>query len=999
MATVLTDTTIISLTSTETLVEKDISTLTKSFTKTLREPIHHTIYRENLKNCMNKQHKNEEPKIQNVLIKRRNTRNLQIGLEGLNWNGMGNRKSKHDKSSENNQWGFLPPPQRSQISINDSIEFFVDFDEKNDTADVETKEELKERREQEQTVLEEKLIKIDRLTNKEFLVRSGQVGIQYNRIGSLLVFGDEFLMMLKFKFPFKDFKLIKMVGKGSCSKFVESLPKVQKQTSSSSTDLDDVLKNVCESFETSMQAFTEQIEATAESSLNDFKLRQLSRTKRFDPVSMAIIGTGVAITWGLWASLEILNGKHERKQLFKRVASLEEDLQTLAEGVKVLGDSLVGFANQVSSALEDHEKKLEMLKNFTIQQAVDTRYALTNLTRFMDDKVLIIAIMSVLNDFRLSQANILQNSLTILLDGIQTYEVIFSTLQRGVLPHQLLDWPKFERLLMEIQREHKDFQFTIPVNHKSLYYSLPLVGYSIDPKTNDIYVSLRIPLSRAGEPRIYSMVKPQGYPFPCLTENCFAYDNIQRMVSFELTDKIWLVNPLSDRLAYEIDPENIECQYTGHSRSCFTFQTNSKHEPSVCSDAVFSWNETLIMRHCPLKPSLKSEYQPILISQDEFVIHKNAVPKIDMFCEQQKGVHLEMRDWAEILKLEKGCNYYFPDHTRVLYGPYQKVLKSNTTYETTTYHSSILEMIETANNQSKIDFDELIVDRPDLPAFKPFNLSENPLVIDWDPTMLSRFTSYVNKMNVNISTALQTVEKIMGRRSGSYSVKGLVNTLTLFTQFLMTCIVVLGIVNYSRFIGHTASLTLIAPRKARAELFGLTAEIMPVDFQTLIDIIVFALMIMVITIFIKIRYFRKHNVTVNYGKNANVEDTGTGWTVVLSIIDTRIGICTVNTDNIFLRFPVTAIQGRQISDLRLVNTAFTWVVVKISTHLYFKLVEDIHLFSINSDGARDFDTWQRVLVKVDDLVYHYEPIPLAFMAENNFGEAHASLARDMSTFH
>ena len=110
----------------------------------------------------------------------------------------------------------LPPPQKSQISINDSIEFFVDFDEKNDTADVETKEELKERREQEQTILEEKLIKIDRLSNKEFLVRSGQVGIQYNRIGSLLVFGDEFLMMLKFKFPFKDFKLIKMVGKGSC---------------------------------------------------------------------------------------------------------------------------------------------------------------------------------------------------------------------------------------------------------------------------------------------------------------------------------------------------------------------------------------------------------------------------------------------------------------------------------------------------------------------------------------------------------------------------------------------------------------------------------------------------------------------------------------------------------------------------------------------------------------------------------------------------------------
>ena len=864
---------------------------------------------------------------------------------------------------------------------------------------VESKEELTERRGQEQSVLEEKLIKKSRLSNKDFLVRSGQVGIQYNKIGSLLIFGDEFLLLLKFKFPFQDFKLIKTVGKGSCSRFIESLPKVQKQNPSDNKDLDDVLKTVCESFETSMQAFTEQIEATARSSLDDFKMRQLSRTKRFEPISMAIVGVGAAITFGLWSSLEILNGKHERKELFKRVASLEEDIHDLAEGVKILSDSLVGFANQVSSALENYDQKLEMLKNFTINQSMEMRWALTNLTQFMDDKVLIMGIMSVLNDFRLSQNNILQNSLTILLDGIQTYENIFASLQNGVLPHQLLSWQKLENLLWEIQKEHRDFQLTIPNNHKSLYYSLPLVGYSIDPKTNDIYASLRIPLSRAGEPRVYSMVKPQGYPFPCLSKDCFSYDGQGRMVAFELSEKLWLVNPLSDRLAYEIDPENIECNYNGHTRSCFTFQSNSRHEPSPCSEAVYSWNETLITRFCPLKPSLVSEYQPILINQDEFIIHKNAIPKIDVFCEQQKGLHVEVVNWSEVLKLEKGCNYYFPGHTRVLYGPYQKVLKSNETYETTTFHSAILEMIEQANNQSKIDFEELIVDRPDLPAFRPFNLSENPLVVDWDSTLLSRFSSYVNKMNVNISTALQSVEQIMGRRSGSYSVKGLVGTLTLFTQFLMTCIMVLGIMNYSRFIGHTASLTLIAPRKARAELFGLTAEIMPVDFQTLMDITVFALMIMVVIIFIKIRYFRKHNVAINYGRNANVEDSGTGWTVTLSIIDTRIGICTVNTDNIFLRFPVTAVQDRQINDLRLVNTAFTWVIIKIGTNHYFKLVEDIHLYSINMEGVRDYDTWQRILIRVDDLAYHYEPLPLAFTKVNNYGEAHASLARDMATFH
>ena len=493
----------------------------------------------------------------------------------------------------------------------------------------------------------------------------------------------------------------------------------------------DALKKTCEHFERSMKHFSEQIEAAANSALEEFKIRQtgrVTRKKRFDPISLAI---GGAVVLGLWAVTEIVKGRHERKQLFEKVSTLERDVGDLAESIKIMGESFIGFSNAVSQAFENYDNKLEMLKNFSIEQAVHARESLNNVTKFMDDKTTLVAIMSTFNDYRLSQANILQNNLIILLDGLNQYESIFNSLQDGRLSHLLMPWSKLHKILDHITRQYsKDFEFAINDINKDLYYSLPLTSYSIDAKTDDIYVSLRIPLTRRSQPKIYSIIKPESSPFTCLNQECFNYNNEPKTIHFQVTSNLWLVHPLTGDLMQEVSEQTITCDYSQHKKVCFTFNRNQMSQPSECSRALHKWDPNLIISTCPIKPRPISEYRPISIGYDRYIIHRNVVPRYDILCHGKNVLSIQVMNWSEIIKLEKNCDVYLPSIKRMLYAPYADPLKSKDIEIATTFHSEILELIDKASNQSQLEFLDLEIERPDLPDYKPFKPEEHRVVLD-----------------------------------------------------------------------------------------------------------------------------------------------------------------------------------------------------------------------------------------------------------------------------
>ena len=69
-----------------------------------------------------------------------------------------------------------------------------------------------------------KPIKNNRFDNYTFLTFAGYHGLQFNRIGQLYAFGDEFIQIIKLDFPFKEFKLTARPNTLSSDSFVNLLP-------------------------------------------------------------------------------------------------------------------------------------------------------------------------------------------------------------------------------------------------------------------------------------------------------------------------------------------------------------------------------------------------------------------------------------------------------------------------------------------------------------------------------------------------------------------------------------------------------------------------------------------------------------------------------------------------------------------------------------------------------------------------------------------------------
>ena len=284
------------------------------------------------------------------------------------------------------------------------------------------------------------------------------------------------------------------------------------------------------------------------------------------------------------------------------MSQLEDDVKGIASGMKILGDSLIGFSTEVTSTFEDYNKKLEMLKDYAITQTREIREILQNVTEMLDQKTTMIAIMSNFNDYRLSKHMAMQNNLVILLDAIQKFDQIFATLRRGRLSRGLLSFSKLKRILNNIQEAFQhDFEFAINESENHLYYSFPLIAFSISQVTNEIYISLRIPLVRRGQPKTYNLIKPQFLPFSCLDQGCLKYDSSSKsedFISIRSNDKIWLTNVNDGNLMQEIDLSSITCEYINHKRICFTFETNQILEPNECNKGIYAWNVTKIFKNC-----------------------------------------------------------------------------------------------------------------------------------------------------------------------------------------------------------------------------------------------------------------------------------------------------------------------------------------------------------------------------------------------------------------
>ena len=94
---------------------------------------------------------------------------------------------------------------------------------------------------------------------------------------------------------------------------------------------------------------------------------------------------------------------------------------------------------------------------------------------------------------------------------------------------------------------------------------------------------------------------------------------------------------------------------------------------------------------------------------------------------------------------------------------------------------------------------------------------------------------------------------------------------------------------------------------------------------------------------------------------------------------------------------MTIFKGREANDVRLVNTLLSWRITEENGRKIFSLIEDVHMFILDSQGRRVDDGWQFIRIKVDEIRWLYTPNPLAFNRTKNHGTAILSLARDEAT--
>ena len=627
----------------------------------------------------------------------------------------------------------------------------------------------------------------NRFNDIKYLVKSAAHGVQFNRIGTLYAFSDEFIHFIKMEFPFKNYRLPAVYNMDTCYNFVERLPPLN-----GTIDLRNILNRTCFSFEESIQEFIDSANSITNNALEEFKTRQLTRTKRqFDPFTLGAVAVAGAVGWGIWITSEVVNSKHDRRLLYQKISELEREVDKIERNFITVGESLLGFSEEISSTIEQYDQKIELLRNFSIQRTVEMDQAITNISEFLDAKSFVVAIMSTFGDYRLSEINGLQNQMMILLDGIQTYENIFATLRTGRLSHALINWEKLKRILYKIDDAlQRKFVFAISEQEHHLYYSLPLISFDIKRSTQDIYISLRIPLVRRGRPRRYTIIKPQFLPFSCIDTNCFKQGDGDRITSFDPSNKLWLTNEETGELMNEIDPDAINCEYVNHKQICFTFQTNQMTEPSECNKGIYSWNQEHMIKHCKFIPRHVNEYQPIDLGGDRYVIHKNVKPHYDLHCDEKLSVRKEVQNWTELIELERGCNIGLPDFGRILYGPFSIPLRSEEILEPSTFHSVLLLLLQNASIHNNMVFTELKLPKLENPYVTPFRPEDHAITVDWDTNTLTKFSNYLYKWNSNISTAVRNVEMLIGKRSDSYFLKGLIGTIGGATELLLTMIIV-----------------------------------------------------------------------------------------------------------------------------------------------------------------------------------------------------------------
>ena len=844
----------------------------------------------------------------------------------------------------------------------------------------------------------------NRFKNQSFLLETAIHGISFHKTANVLIFDEVWIHVIKFEFPLKNFTPRMSDNKKYCDDFIN---KMNVQTNETNK-LKESFRIVCKNFETNLIEFSNNIKQTAQTALNDFKDRQLTRSKRFIIESLIVVGVASAVVavGGAIGKLfyDVQTTKHEVQALNNKFLELESKVEALKINNQMLGENLIGFSKKVDAISKSFDKKLEILKLFMLNQTEQVNELFNKTINYIDQTSILQAIISTFNSYRLTQNMYLENQLNLLLDSIQNYENIFETLRNNRLPHSLINVQMLTIILNSIKKElHGHFDIALSEIDYHLFYSLPLVSFVIRKKTNEIFVTLKIPLKQVNNNVLFDAIRPQFSGFPCLNKTCSKHPSLNltnNLVSIHSSNNVWLTDSLSGDLTYEAPPDTLSCQITSNLDICMVFRSGRLSFPSDCNKAIIEWDIENIVKWCDFRMRSREHYKPIPISYNKYIVHSSLIPKYDETCETVKR-ELNINNWAEIIEAKTNCNLYFDSINHSIQGPLGKPLTSNQTLNITTFHSELLELIQSDSNNTNFEFNELPLPSPDNKFITKFNISENPISTEWDSTQITAFSQYIYKMNLNISEEMSKLDEAFKIKFNLYGYYQLINSIGTIMQILATFIVIFGLLSYSRLFGiYRAGIVLMTAHKTEAFSFVNPLEnVKYINFSMIIDILMICFMIIIIIIIIKLAWFRKNLISNHYGrgKPRSFGEDDCGHTLILNIYFTRDKFCNLINEGIYIRIPINGLRKGQIRDVKLMNAFTQWFITKIDGKLILTTAEPIHLYSVDRNDSRLEDSWQVIRLPIEDIKWYFLPKPCAFDEEHNYGIAFLSISKDINT--
>ena len=779
------------------------------------------------------------------------------------------------------------------------------------------------------------------------LIEAGMAGIHLSYQGRGYVFDAVWDHFIFIQLPSFDEKLIEKVSNVKCVDFIALLDRnLTKEIFTNRTDnLFTILNDTCISLENNLQRTFNNTVETSIRALQDFRERQLTRTKRVEPFTMVAIGAGILIAgWAIKTEYQIHQLNNQVEKLAKQV-----DLNTY--NTMILKDKLIGLTNALSDSVELLNGKIDTLRETTELQINNLAYVLGRQIDKIHHDQYILSLLTFNTIFKMIKIQNLQQTNTLILDYLNVWDTIFGDLRRSVLSHSLFSWSKWKQILKEI-RKKIEYNYELGISYKDhhLYYLLPLVSYKFDPDKNHLWLHIQVPLKNLERPQFYELVNVRPQPFPCSGGYCSIFGNetsTPEMLAFPITNTWLMQDKRIYREAYKTD---FICQATGSREVCFTFQPHSLMRPSECSKAVIPFNSTKIIKECKFIQKDIQQYTPVNIGSNRYIIHSQLVPRYVVSCRGQKSKEIVTESYATVIEIESYCDVYLPSLEVTLKGPLEGAMHSNSTHEPKFYQLSLINDIYDKFNKTQdlLGIKQLIQGTNET-YLREFNPEEYKINLEFDNERLTAISSYLMKTQNDLAQMVFSIDGQYGFSRKHFTIWSYLSMFGDFIRIMTTLVIIFGFITYSRFFGFFIAPVVIIKANRAAAFSSFTDAFLYQTETSIANSILAVIFIILLILCIKCAYFRTIAVNTYYGDCAT-SAMFTRYSLILNIHNriNRLGRIIIET--IYVRIPLKNLP-ENLFDIKIRNAMNIWVIQDQT----LKLCDSVKIYGINSQGHRVYN--------------------------------------------